>query len=73
MCQMQRRKSQRAWSFTDVARNTIIATQTVPIGGAHIGITIAEQRVSMVPSVKELLVLFLQGDPCRLFAKLLPL
>jgi len=51
---------------TDVVSNAIIATQTVPIGGAHIGITIAEQLVSMVPSVKELLVQFLQGDPCRL-------
>ena len=58
---------------TDVVSNAIIATQTVPIGGAHIGITIAEQLVSMVPSVKELLLLFLQGDPLRLFAKLLPL
>ena len=56
----------------DVVSNAIIATQTVPIGGAHIGITIAEQLVSMVPSVKELLLLFLQGDS-RLFAELLPL
>ena len=54
------------YSGPDVISNAITATQTVPIGAVHTGITIAEQLVYMVPSAKVLLVQFLQGEPSSL-------